>query len=77
MNLDTQENYLRIIQDKFQQMQKMLKQIQGNIIQYPVFTQIEFIKPIETMILEALFDSRDDNNEFLNNYDGGDDKIKV
>lgn len=34
MDLDTQGNYLRIISEKFQQMYKMLKQIEGNIIQY-------------------------------------------
>ncbi len=54
----------------------MLDNIRDKITQYPVYTQLEFIKPIKMMILAALEDSLDDKNPFLNNYDGG-DKIQL
>ena len=72
MDLETQGKYLQIIEDDFKGMKNMLDHIREKITQYPVYTQLEFIKPIKTMIFAAWEDSIDDNNEFLNNYNGGD-----
>ena len=72
MDLDTQATYLKIIEDNFKGMKNMLDHIRESITQYPVYTQLEFMKPIQGIIFEALQDATDDNNKVLNNYDGGD-----
>lgn len=76
MNIEEQDTFLTIINDSFKGMKNMLNHIQEKITEYPVYTQLEFIKPIQHMIVEALQDVIDDNNVFLNNYDGG-DAIKI
>lgn len=72
MNLEEQSRYLKIISDDFEGMVSMLNNIKENITQHPVYTQLEFIKPLKAIIFEAWKDSNDENNEFLNNYNGGD-----
>lgn len=72
MDLETQGRYIDIIYQDFNGMKNMLDHIRDNITKYPVFTQLEFIKPLKSIIFESLQDSLDDSNEFLNNYDGGD-----
>lgn len=72
MNLEEQVAFLKIIEGDFAGMKNMLDSIRIKITQYPVYTQLEFIKPLKSMIFEAWQDAIDDNNEFLNNYDGGD-----
>lgn len=76
MDLGTQGTYLKIIEDDFEGMKNMLDHIREKITQYPVYTQLEFIKPIKSMIFMAWEDACDDNNKFLNNYDGG-DKLEI
>ena len=76
MDLETQGTYLKIIEDDFTGMKNMLDHIREKITQYPVYTQLEFMKPIKQMIFMAWEDAIDDNNKFLNDYDGG-DKIEV
>lgn len=72
MDLETQGKYLQIIEDDFKGMKNMLDHIREKITQYPVYTQLEFIKPLKGMIFEAWKDAIDENNNFLNNYNGGD-----
>lgn len=72
MDLETQGKYLQIIEDDFKGMKNMLDHIREKITEYPVYTQLEFIKPLKHMIFEAWQDAINDDNEFLNNYDGGD-----
>jgi hypothetical protein len=72
MDLETQGKYLKIIEDDFTGMKNMLEHIREQIAEYPVYTQLEFIKPLKTIIFEAWNDAIDRNNEFLNNYNGGD-----
>lgn len=72
MSLESQGNFLKIIEDDFTGMKNMLDHVREKITQYPVFTQLAFIKPLKNMIFEAWQDAIDENNEFLNNYDGGD-----
>lgn len=76
MNLEDQGKYLKIIEDEFSGMKKMLDVIRDRITPYPVYTQLEFIKPLQRMIIEAFTDATDPKDEFLNNHDGG-DKIEV
>ena len=72
MDLETQGKYLSIIEDDFKGMKNMLDHIREKITQYPVYTQLEFIKPLKSVIFEAWQDAIDDKNEFLNKYNGGD-----
>lgn len=72
MTLDQQEDFLQLIDSEVQTMRAMLLRIQEEITKYPVYTQMAFIRPIKTMILEAMLDAANPDNEFLNNYDGGD-----
>jgi hypothetical protein len=72
MTLEQQENFQRIITKDFTGMKNMLDLMRERIMQYPVYTQLEFIKPLQGLINEAFIDACDPNNEFLNNYDGGD-----
>ena len=72
MDLETQGTYLKIIEDDFTGMENMLAHIREKITQYPVYTQLEFIKPLKNIIFHAWEDAIDENNPFLNNYDGGD-----
>lgn len=72
MDLETQGEYLSIIENDFTGMKNMLDHIREKIIQYPVYTQLEFIKPLKSIIFEAWQDAIDDKNEFLNKYNGGD-----
>ena len=76
MTLEDQEAYLNIISEDFINLRQMLDIIERKIAGYPVYTQLAFIKPIKHMIGEAFFDATDENNSFLNNYDGG-DKIEI
>lgn len=76
MNLEEQGKYLKIIDDDFEGMKNMLDHIREKITQYPVYTQLAFIKPIKSIIFEAWQDSLNEKDEFLNNYDGG-DKIEL
>jgi len=76
MTLDQQETYLSLIRDDFDMMQKLLSGIHENITQYPVYTQLAFIKPLKSILFEAWADSEDESNDFLNNYNGG-DKIEI
>lgn len=76
MDLETQDKYITIIKDDFTGLINMLKAIQENITEYPVYTQLEFIKPLKHIIVEALKDSSNPEDSFLNNYDGG-DKIEL
>ena len=72
MDLETQGEYLKIIEDEFTGMKNMLDHVREKITQYPVYTQLAFIKPLKSVIFEAWQDAIDDENKFLNNYDGGD-----
>ena len=76
MNLDTQAAYLNIINDDFELMKAMLGRIQEKIIEYPVSTQLEFIKPLQRLIFLAWQDAIDPDNIFLTTFDGG-DKIEI
>lgn len=75
MTIESQTNYLKIIEDDFKGMTNMLNYIREKITQYPVYTQLEFIKPLKSVIFEAWQDACDDNNEFLNNYEG--EKLEI
>ena len=72
MDLEMQAKYLQILEDNFKGMKNMMDDIKEKITQYPVYTQLEFIKPLKEVIFMAWEDANDDDNEFLNNYDGGD-----
>ena len=72
MNIEMQAKYLQILEDNFKGMKNMMDDIKEKITQYPVYTQLEFIKPLKEVIFMAWEDANDDDNEFLNNYDGGD-----
>lgn len=76
MDIETQGTYLKIIENDFIGMKNMLDHIREKITQYPVYTQLEFIKPIKQMIFMAWEDAINDENTFLNNYKGG-DKVEV
>ena len=76
MDIEMQATYLKIIEDDVKGIKNMLDHILENITKYPVYTQLEFIKPIKHIIFEAWQDSLDENNEFLNKYEGG-DKIEI
>ena len=76
MTVEEQADFLKIIEDSFKGMNNMLDHIKESITQYPVYTQLEFIKPLKHVIFEAWQDAIDENNPFLNNYDGG-DKIEI
>lgn len=77
MNLETQENYLKIIELEFKILKEMLDGIHDKITQYPVYTQLAFMTPLKRCIILAYEDAMDDNNEFLNNFKGGDDSIEI
>lgn len=64
MDLETQGTYLKIIEEDFIGMKNMLDHIREKITQYPVYTQLAFIKPLKTMIVEAwcLFVEWNDGN---------------
>jgi hypothetical protein len=72
MTIEEQEKYLQHINRSFTAMKGMLDDIQEKITKYPVYTQLEFIKPLESIIIEAHLDASNESDEFLNNYDGGD-----
>lgn len=76
MDLETQGVYLKIIEEDFTGMKNMLDYIREKITPYPVYTQLAFIREIKRLIVMAWCDACDDNNEFLNNHDGG-DRIEV
>ncbi len=76
MTLDEQEEYLNIINDEFTTMKGMLDSIHKNITQYPVGTQLEFIKFIKHVIFEAWQDATNKDDNFLNNYKEN-DKIEI
>jgi len=76
MTLEQQGEFLEIIKDDFQGMKNMLDRIHERITQYPVYTQLEFMKPLKRMIFEAWQDAINENDTFLNSYDGG-DKIEI
>ena len=77
MTIEQQAEYLKIIDEDFSTMKKMLTEIQSNITEYPVYTQLGFIKPLKNMIFEAWSDSTNKDDSFLNNFNGGDDSITV
>jgi hypothetical protein len=72
MTVEQQATFLRIIEDDFIGMKGMLDHIREKITQYPVYTQLEFIKPLKGVIFEAWQDAINENDPFLNNYEGGD-----
>lgn len=76
MTPEEQLSFLNIINEDFDNMSIMLGRIKEKIAVYPVYTQLEFIKPIKTMIVEAFQDACNPDDEFLNNYNGG-DKIEI
>jgi hypothetical protein len=77
MTIEQQAEYLKIIQQNFKEIKVMLDKIEANIIEYPVYTQLAFIRPIKNMVFEAWSDSTNKEDSFLNNFNGGDDSIKV
>ena len=76
MTIDTQSDYLDIIKDSFKDMKGLLTHIEENIIEYPVYTQLAFIKQLKSVIFYAFEDSCNKDDKFLNDYDGG-DKIEI
>lgn len=76
MNIELQAEFLKIIDEDFQNMKRILDRIHHHITQYPVYTQLEFIEPIKHLLVEACSDACDPDNKFLNNCDGG-DKIEI
>lgn len=77
MDIETQAKYLSIIEEEFEGMKNMISDISERIIQYPVYTQLAFMKPLKSMIFEAWQDSLNEKDSFLNNFTGGDDAIKI
>jgi hypothetical protein len=77
MTIEQQAEFLKIIDEDFSTMKNMLTEIQSNITEYPVYTQLAFIKPLKNMLFEAWNDSTNKEDSFLNNFNGGDDSIKI
>ena len=77
MTVEEQATFLKIIEDDFTGIKNMLDDIRLKITQYPVYTQLAFITPIKQMVFEAWSDSCNENDPFLNNFNGGDDSIKI
>jgi len=77
MTVEEQGVYLKIIEDDFKGMKNMLDSIRDSITQYPVYTQLEFIKPLKHIILEAWSDAKNPTDSFLNLENDEEDKIKI
>lgn len=76
MTPEQQLEFINIINEDRENLKQMIDRIYENIAQYPVYTQLEFTKPIKHMIIEAFFDASNPEDPFLNNHDGG-DKIEI
>lgn len=77
MDIETQAKFQQIILSDFESMKKMLDTIKEKISEYPVYTQLEFIKPLKHMVVEAFTDAINKDDNFLNNYNSGEDSITV
>lgn len=72
MDVEAQARLMECINSDFNGIKNMLAIIQERISTYPVYTQLEFVKPILHMVVEAFQDATNPDDSFLNNYDGGD-----
>lgn len=68
MTIEQQNTFMNLINDDFELMKSSLDDIKEKIAIYPVMTQISFYKPIMNMIFEALVDSNNEKDDFLNNF---------
>ena len=69
MTLESQDAYLKIIEEDFEIMKKMLDSIRDEITQYSVFNQLNFYKPLKCMMIRVLEDALDNDNKVLNSSD--------
>lgn len=72
MTLEQQAAFIKVLNDDRENLKRMIDRIYDNIAGYPVYTQLEFTKPLKHMITEAFSDAANPDDTFLNNYNGGD-----
>lgn len=78
MDIETHIKFIKLINEDFENVKKMLDVIRVKIAEYPISTQMEFIKPIKNMVYEAFTDANNPNDSFLNDFKSdGWDNIEV